>query len=377
MSIRARIARTGKKVLAQVRKELTQVRRDRLTLALALVLPLIQLWLLGTAVSLSVSDLPVVIRDLDNTPTSRRYADAVRQSITLRAVPLAADASPESALDRAEARAAVVIPESFERDLMRGQGVEVQWLVDGTDANTANLLRGHAAAITGAFDAGIGGRSPRPVHLSTRIWFNPGRDSDQYIGPAVLAICLALFPPLLVVLALSREFEQRTILQVYTSNISACEYLTGKMLAYGLVAAVEWALTLALAVALFGLSLVSSAAPYLLSSALFVLCSVAFGVMVGVRVPDQAAAIQVVQNIGFLLSYLLSGFVFPIRNIPDGLSWLSFLIPTRYFIEASRDAFVRGGGWLAIWHAPIMLAVLGSLFFLNAWVRMRRMQEDA
>lgn len=372
------LSRTSR-IVAQARKELTQLSRDRLTLALALVLPLVQMWLIGESVSLSVTDLPVVIQDHDRTPTSRRYEEAIRASLTFRVVPDTAVASAESALDRGDARAVVVIPPGFERDLLRGRDVELQWLLDGTDANTANLMRGDAAAITSAFAAGPGGRRPSAIRTMTRIWFNPGRDSDQYIGPAVFALCLALFPPLLVVLAMSRETEQRTILQVYVSSISAFEYLAGKVLAYILVAAAEWGLTLALAVWLYGLTLVhgvGGAAPFLLSSALFLFCTVSFGLLLGVRVPDQASAIQAVQNFGFLLSYLMSGFVYPLSNIPAGLRWVSNVVPARFFIEASRDAFVRGGGWAAIWHAPAMLALLGGFFFFSAWMRMRRMQED-
>jgi ABC-2 type transport system permease protein len=99
-------------------------------------------------------------------------------------------------------------------------------------------------------------------------------------------------------------------------------------------------------------------------------------VMLGARVPDQASAIQAVQNVGFLLSYLMSGFVYPLSNIPEALRWISTFVPARYFIEASRDAYVRGGGWPAMWYAPVMLALLGGLFFLSAWTKMRRMQED-
>src|ERR1041385_789723 len=137
-----------KRVLAQVRKELTQLSRDRLTLALALVLPVLLLLLLSKATSLSVKDIPVVIQDLDKTPSSRRYIEAVGASLSFKVSPLPPDLSPERALDRNLARAALIIPPKFEHNLKRGQNAELQWLVDGTDANTANVMRGKAAAIT-------------------------------------------------------------------------------------------------------------------------------------------------------------------------------------------------------------------------------------
>ena len=232
-------------------------------------------------------------------------------------MPLAANEQPERALDRSEAHAAVIIPEGFERDLRRGTGAEVQWLLDGADANTATNMRNHANTITQAFNRQVGAGAPRPAVVArTRFWFNPGNDEDQFVGPGIFAVGLALFPPLLAALAVSREGEQKTILQVYVSSISAHEYLLGKILAFMIIAAAEWALTLALALVNFGLWFKGDPTPFLVSSFLFLFCSVAFGAMIGARIPDRAAAIQAIQNTGFLLSYLLSGFIFPVAEHP-------------------------------------------------------------
>jgi ABC-2 type transport system permease protein len=133
----------------------------------------------------------------------------------------------------------------------------------------------------------------------------------------------------------------------------------------------EWAITLGVAVWLYDLSLASSAVPFLISSALFLFCSVSFGVMLGARVPDQASAIQAVQNVGFLLSYLMSGFVYPLSNIPRRFGGSPRSCPRASSSRHLANAFVRGGGWSAMWHAPVMLALLGGLFFFSA------MDEDA
>ena len=367
-----------KRIIAQTRKELTQTFRDRLTLALALILPLAQMWLIGTAISLSVTDLRVVVRDLDQSPLSRRYAEVLRGSLTFQVVPLGTDEQPERALDTGDAHAAVIIPEDFERDLRRGAGAEVQWLLDGADANTATNMRNHANTVTQAFNALLAGKGEPPsVVARQRFWFNPGNDEDQFVGPGIFAVGLALFPPLLAALAVSREGEQKTILQVYVSSISAFEYLLGKILAFLIIAAAEWTLTLVLAVLLFGLWFKGDPTPFLLSSFLFLFCSVAFSAMIGARIPDRAAAIQAIQNTCFLLSYLLSGFIFPVSNIPAGVRWVSYLIPARYYIEVARDAFVRGGGWPAVWYVPAALGVLSAFFFASAWARMRHMQVEA
>lgn len=367
-----------RRIIAQARKELTQVLRDRLTLVLALVLPLALLALNGTAISLSVTDLPVVVQDLDNTPQSHRYIDAYRSSLTFRLVELQTDEQPEQALLENRARAAVIIPEGFARDLERGRTTETQILIDASDANTANIMRGASGAVTQTFAAGLqpAKNAGLPVKAEVRLWFNPGRESKRNIAPSMFAVGLALFPPLLAALAMSREGEQKTILQVYVSSITAYEYLLGKILAYFLIALAEWFLTLLLVFTLFGLRFEGDPSAFLISTVLYLFCNVSFGMMIGAAIPDQAAAIQAVQLVGFLLSYLLSGAIFPVSNIPVGLRWVSYIIPARYYIEVVRDALVRGAGWSAVWHAPVALTLIGLIFFFIAWRMMYRMQIE-
>src|SRR5262245_39139739 len=141
-----------KRVLAQVKKELTQLWRDSFTLALALALPVLLLLLLSKASSLTVKDIPVAVQDLDKTPLSRQYIEAAAGSLSFKIVGLPPDVSPERPLDQNRARAALIIPPNFERDLNRRGSAAVQWLIDGTDANTANIMRGKAAAVTQAFN---------------------------------------------------------------------------------------------------------------------------------------------------------------------------------------------------------------------------------
>jgi ABC-2 type transport system permease protein len=366
-----------KRIRAQIHKELRQIARDKLALVLAVVLPMILLWLFGAAISLTVTDLPVVVQDLDQSPLSRQYIDMFRASLTFRVVEFPVDEQPSAALDEGEARAAIVIPEHFERDIRRGQNAEVQVLIDAADANTANIMRGNASAVTQAFMQGLRPRASPAIAAHMRLWYNPGRESKKYIGPGVFAVILALFPPLLSALSMSREGEQHTILQVYVSSITAHEYLLGKTLAYCVIAAVQWALALGLSFFLFGLTFKGDPTPLLVGTVFYLFCNVCFGTMVGASIPNQAAAIQAVQFGGFMFSFLLSGFIFPISNIPPAIRWVSAVVPARYYIELSRDAFVRGGGWPAVWYAPLVLMGLGTFFFLVAWKSMRRMQVDA
>jgi len=366
-----------RRIIAQTRKELTQLLRDRLALALALVLPLALTGLMGTTVSLTVTDIPIVIQDLDQTPLSRRYADAFRTSLTYRVVTLPAATSPERMLGGGRARAAIVIPEHFEREIRRGRPVEAQVLVDATDGNTAQLVRGSAGQVTRAFARQLGGAPTPTVQTATRLWFNPGRESRKFYGPGFLVLGLSIFPTVLAALAMSREGEQQTILQVYVSSISAHEFLLGKILTWMVVGVAQCLLLALLMFTLFGLRFAGDPTPLFVGSALFVFCVVSFGSLVGAAIPNQAAAVQAVALGGFLLSFLLSGLIFPIENIPDGLRWISSLVQARYYVVIVRDAFLQGGGWPAVWWAVLAIGAIGAAFYALAWCTLRRMQVKA
>src|SRR5262245_50802636 len=366
-----------RRIAAQARKDLTQLVRDRLALALALVLPVCLPALLVPTILHPVNDMALVIVDLDQTPLSRQYADAFRSSLTFRIVPLPAAASPESALSSGRARGALIIPAHFARDIRRGGVAQAQVLVDATDTNTALLVRGSAGQITRAFAEQLGAAPAPAIRTATRLWFNPGREPRKFYGPGMLVLALSIFPTLLAALAMSREGEQRTILQVYASSISAHEFLLGKILAGVIVGTAAWLLLFGLMLTLFGLRVAGDPTPFVAASLLFLFCVVSFGTFVGAALPNQAAAVQAVGLGGFLLAFLLSGLIFPVENIPPALAWISYLVQARYYIAIVRDAFLQGGGWPAVWGSVVMIGVIGLVFYALAWGTMRRMQVKA
>jgi ABC-2 type transport system permease protein len=364
-----------KRILAQARKELIQIVRDWRTMSLALVLPLVLLLLLSTAYALTVKHLPIVVQDLDDSPASRDFIDAFRASITFDVVSWPTNRQPEEALVGNTARAALIIPFHFERDTARGNTAAVQLLVDAADSNTAKLVSGYAQEVTQAYNRHMAGAlNPQPVQTAIRLWYNPELSSKKFYGPGVFVLALSMFPPLLAGLAMARESEQKTILQVYVSSISAHEFLLGKILAFMIVATAEWVGGLALLLTYFDLHLVGDPTPFIISSVLYFFCVASFGIMIGATVPNEAAALQAVALGGFLLVNLLSGLIFPIQNIPSGLRWISNFVWGRYYIEIVRDALLQGGGWPAVWYKVLIIALIGMVFYLNAWRGMRRMQ---
>jgi ABC-2 type transport system permease protein len=367
-----------RRIVAQTRKELTQIVRDWRTMLLALILPLILLVLLGNAISLQVTDLPIVVQDLDSSPSSRDLIDAFRASLTLRVVSWPTNKQPDEALTTNTARAVLIIPERFERDLKRSVDAPVQIIVDASDANTARLIAGYANQIVAEHNRRSAASSiQQPVQAAIRLWYNPGRSSKRFYGPGIFVLALSIFPPLLAALAMAKEEDQKTILQVYVSNIRASEYLLGKVLAFMTVALAETLVMMVLLFTYFGLSFAGDPTPFLVATILYAFCVASFGTMIGANIPNQAAAMQAVALGGFLLVFLLSGLIFPIENIPGSLRWVSDFIWGRYYIEIVRDAFLQGGGWPAVWSKTLIIGVIGCFFFALAWVGKRRMQVKA
>ncbi|HIK46938.1 MAG TPA: ABC transporter permease [Leptolyngbyaceae cyanobacterium M65_K2018_010] len=364
-----------KRVLAQAVKELSQFWRDRLTVALAIVLPLLTLFIFGFAIRLESQNLPLVIQDLDNSPRSRAYIEQLFATNQFKPVPWPQGLTPEAALDQGQARAVVVIPPDFQRQMMRGETATVQVLIDGTDANNARFLQNALRATTHAFNQAMTSpQRPPPVAAETRLWFNPGRQETLFIVPGVMGVVLWVYPSLLAAIAMVREKDRGTIIQVYASDLRAEELLLGKGLAYLAIGGVEALVVIGLGMGIFGLRWAGDPLPFLLGTLVFLAAAVMFGLFIGVRANSQNVAVQGVALIGFLTALLLSGFIYPLANIPFPLSLISHIVPARYYIELSRNTFVRGSGWSGVWWQVAMIVLLGWLLFSIARRLLRRMQ---
>ncbi|MBV8832232.1 MAG: ABC transporter permease [Acidobacteriaceae bacterium] len=367
-----------RRILAQTRKELTQILRDRLALALTLVLPCILLFLMGTSIALKVGGLPMVVQDFDDSAASRDFIAAFRNSLSFHIVYWPVEQRPEGAFIRNQARAALIIPERFGRDLSRGLNTPVQMLIDASDSNTATLISGDASQIVRAYnELHAGATRGSPVEAEIRLWYNPGLSSKKYSGPGVFVLGLSMFAPLLASLAMAKESENKTILQVYVSSISAHEFLLGKILAFTLVGLCECVPLLFMLFTYFGLGFAGDPTPFIVATVLYCFCVAAFGTLVGGAIPSQAAAMQAVALGGFLLVFLLSGLIFPIENIPPQLRWISDFIWGKYYIYVVRDALLQGGGWPSTWSSVLVIGLIGLIFYFIAWRNMRRMQVKA
>ncbi|MBD3880636.1 ABC transporter permease [Phormidium tenue FACHB-886] len=363
-----------KRIFAQAIKELAQFRRDRLTLALAFILPLLTLFIFGYAIRLEAKNIPIAIQDFSNTPLSRSYVERLFATNQFEPAPLVGGTT-QSVLDRGRARAAILIPPDFADKIQNGQPSDIQVVVDATDVNNARVVKNYIEATTRFFLRNAGLQSvPTRLQTRTRIWFNPGRKESLYIVPGTCAVILWIYPSLLSALAMVREKEQGTIIQVYASSLSATELILGKALAFLAIGLCEAVIVITISAVLFSLQFAGDPTPFLIGTPIYILAAVMFGLMLGTKASSQTAAVQGVALVGFLAALLLSGFIYPVSNIPFPLSLVSNIVPARYYILVIRDVFVRGTGWSGVWFSMLMLCLLGALLFNVARRNLSRMQ---
>jgi ABC-2 type transport system permease protein len=364
-----------KRIISQCVKELAQFRRDRLTVALAFILPLATLLIFGYAIRLESKNIPIIVQDFDNTPLSRSYVERFFATNQFHAANWQENETVQHVIDRGAAKAAIIIPPDFSGKIKAGQPSIVQVQVDGTDVNNARIIKASIQATT-RFFLRTSGLQPDPnlITIRSRIWFNPGRKETLYIVPGTCAVVLWIYPSLLAAIAMARDKEKGTIIQLYASTLSATELILGKGIAYLIVGLGEAVFILSLSAILFGIRLAGDPTPLIIGIPLFITSSVLFGILLGTRTGNQNAAVQAVATAGFLTALLLSGFIYPLSNIPFPLSLVSNIIPTRYFIVIIRDAFVRGSGWAGVWFPMFMLVVLSLLLFNAARRNLSQMQ---
>ncbi|WP_019499833.1 ABC transporter permease [Pseudanabaena sp. PCC 6802] len=369
-----------KRILAQCIKELVQFRRDRLTLGLAFILPLLTLFIFGFAIRLEAKNIPLYVQDFDRSNLSQTYIDrlfATNQFVPIPWTDSRAEQSPERFIDEGIAKAVVIIPPNFSRNIKSRKPSTVQTLVDGTDVNNARVIKNSIQATTRFFlsnDTDTGIQTNNLVAAHVRLWFNPGRQESFYIVPGVYAVVLWIFPSLLAAIAMVREKEKGTILQVYASSLTAAELILGKALAYLVVGLCEALVVIGLGSLTFWVGFAGDPTPFAIGTTLFLADAVLFGLLLGIRTSNQNAAVQGVSLVGFITALLLSGFIYPLSNIPFPLSLVPNIIPARYYIIISRDAFVRGIGWSSVWFDELILIVIGLILFNVARHALSRMQ---
>ncbi len=338
------------RLLAVARKEAIQLRRDRRSLVLAFVLPLLLVLLFGYAISLDVRDIPFGVLDQDRSPASRELTEAFQASgyFRLRA---RAGTLPEAErlLARGGVRLVLVIPPDFARSAGRAAGPRVQALVDGGDANTATIALGYADAIIERLGREDAGHQGPPLVAEPRVWYNEALESARTIVPGLVAVIMAIIAAMLTALTIAREWERGTMEQLAATPVGRLEVVLGKLLPYIGIGAIDVTAAVAVGMLVFGVPLRGSVLLLAGLSLLFLVGVLSFGLFVSAALKSQVLATQVALMATYLPALLLSGFIFAIASMPPVLQAISYLIPARYFVTITRGIFLKGVGLEVLW----------------------------
>jgi ABC-2 type transport system permease protein len=339
---------------AIARKEFLHVLRDTRSLLLALLLPFIMLLAFGWALSLDVDRIPTVVYDQDNTPESRALIREFSGSRYFQIVDVAQNYGQiDRRIDRSKALLAVVISNTYSRNLLSGRDAPVQLIFDGSDSNTASIATGYADALVQAYALKLrsdaqsklgGGEWKTPVESRIRVWYNSDLKSKNYIVPGLIAVILMIIASLLTSLTIAREWETGTMEQLLSTPVRPAELVLGKLSAYFVLGITDMIICLIIGVLVFGVPLKGSILLLFLSSCIFLFGALCWGVMLSASTRNQLVAYQLGTLTSFLPAFLLSGFIYSIQNMPKPIQAFTYIVPARYFMTILKDIFLKGVG---------------------------------
>jgi len=369
------------KILCLVKKELIQVRRDRRMLPIVILAPILQLLILGYAVSLDVRDIPTVVFDQDNSRTSREFLSGIFNTGYFRnAGRIYSLGKADEAVDKGKAAVAIIIPANFEQNLIRGDTAQFQAIVDGTESQTATVGVNYLEMISRVFNQKImlqvlQKKQPefRPllVQPEFRVFFNPALISRNFLLPGIFGLLLMVMTVILTSMAVVKERDQGTMEQLIVTPLKPLEIIAGKLLPFFIIGTVDVFLILAVTRFWFNLPLRGSFLLLVFLSFLYMLTTLGLGLFISTitRTPQQAMLTSFFFMIPMLL---LSGFVFPVENMPRFFQWLASIIPLRHYLVILRGIFLKGAGLRALYDECLALVVLSVLVNSLSILRFRR-----
>lgn len=366
-----------KKALAVGRKEFRQIARDRRTLLILLFIPAFFLLLYGYALNFDIRHVALAVKDNDRTSESRALISAFVNSGYFDFVgDAASDEGVASMMNSNRARAVLVIPWGFGRDLRNQRRVPVQVVINGDNANTATTVLGYALRILQerslayqpiALTAGAA-----PITVESRVWFNPELRSTLFLVPGLIAYIAMLTAVVSTSLSIVAEKERGTMEQVRMAPIGTLSYVVGKTIPHFVISIFSSFSIVLASLALFGMPMRGSWLLLFVAIALFLAGALALGVLVSTLADSQEVAFQLAALISFLPTLMLSGFIFPISSMPVAVRAVTYVVPARYFIVALRGILLKGVGWGVLWVELLALGVFAALVLLLAAARLRR-----
>jgi ABC-2 type transport system permease protein len=364
-----------------VRKEFIQLFRDRKNRPLLVIAPLVQLIVFGYVVTTDVRDIRVGLIDNARTPESRQFIDAIDANRTFRITHfLAHPAQLESLLLHRQVDLAITIPPDFTEKIRKGESAEVQILADGSMSNMAGVRIAYTSTLLEQFNSGL----IRAIHKMQidygevdgriRTWYNPNLYSEYYYVPGIVAFLVMLLTLLFTSMAVVREKEGGTMEQLIVTPLRPFELILGKTIPFIIIAQGQMVMVIGFAIFWFEIPMVGNALLLLGATCVFLLSTLGIGLFISTVSRTQQQAMMT--NFFFILPFfMLSGFVFPIANMPPVIQWLTYLNPLRHFLVIIRGVFLKGTGIHVLWPQFVWLSILGVLVFSGAVNRFKRRIE--
>ena len=367
---------------AMAQKEFLHIFRDPRSLIMALAIPVIMLLLFGYALSLDVDRVPTVVYDVSRSVESRELIASLRGSRFFEVVDVVSSyPSIEQSIDRGSVLMAIVIPADFSRQVLRGEAADIQVLVDGSDSNTASLAIAYAQGVLTGYNArlqanyadahGAGPLRP-PVDLESRVWYNSELKSKNFIVPGLIAVILQVIAALLTSLTIAREWELGNMELLLSTPLRPTELVLGKMSAFFVIGVADAAIAVLLGRFAFGVPLRGSLGLLALGVFVFLFGSLCWGLLISAAARTQLLAFQIGLLTSFLPSFLLSGFIYSIENMPVVVQMFTYIVPSRYFIAMLKGIFLKGIGLEILWPQFLLLTIYAGVVFAVASKRLNQ-----
>jgi ABC-2 type transport system permease protein len=360
------------------RKELIHIRRDPISLAQVILLPVILMLLYGYALTFDIKHVSLAVYDQEQTQLSRDLIKRFRSTEYFSLVRMAKSYEElKDLISSRQVQAGQVIPYDFSWNYQTGKTARVQALVDGTDSNTANIVLGYVQGVTTPYAEKLlvqrlqtkgPVKQDSPVDTQLRFWFNEALESRNYIVPGLIAVIMTVVGALLTALTVVRELERGSMEGLMATPLKKTELMLGKLGPYFFIGMFDMLIVMALGKFLFDVPLRGSGLLLLGLSAIFLIATLGQGLLISVSAENQLQAFQMAMLSTFLPAFLLSGFVFSIYLMPLPLQIVSYIVPARYVVTISKGIYLKGVGLKVLWPSALMLAA-AALFFVGLSIR--------
>ncbi|HSG25483.1 MAG TPA: ABC transporter permease [Anaerolineales bacterium] len=365
-----------------IRKEFIQITRDPRTLGLIIIIPVMQLFLLGYAATNDVTDVPMAVYDLDQSSDSRALIEAYNSAgYFLVTHTISSLDELERLIEDGDVRVGLLIPPDYSNSLQTGQPAEIGVIIDGSDPSVAKTALSSTQLIGQAFGAqiqeqklirsGMTGFTTQPVEVRTQVWYNPTLEDAYFMVPGIVGMVLFTLTSMVTANSIVRERERGTIEQIIVTPIRPWELVVGKIVPYVILAFINTGEVLLIGSLWFHVPIRGSLWLVFGLSGVFLLTSLGIGLLASTIASTQQEAMLIVYMI-FLPSVFLSGFFFPIAAMPQVLQWISAMIPLRYYLNIIRALLLKGVGITAIQEDVIALAIFGLALMTVASLRFRK-----